>query len=338
VVYVGYTPGYTGSYVYHNTIFYGSGWYYQPWVSPYFYYPRHSTWGWNISYNPWSGWNFGLSWGWGPFGVSYYTGGYWHQNHYWHHRHYGRWGPGHYRPRHYGHRDYGRDRYAHKGDRRRDQGRDQGRNGRGRSRIEPVRPSDLRQKANIRDANHAARQTLLLADSSGNVYRKADRGPDHRTGRRTDRNDADRRSSKLAKGAKHRTMPVVPPTGERNAGRRSSKPAKGAKHRTMPVVPPTGERNAGGNRDRASNEKGRRRSAQTTTITSARPAQIRASDKEPRQNGSRPGPKAQSSQKSGRNNSPPVQRAPQRSTKRASSQRGRSSSGKRARVSRPKKL
>jgi len=123
VVYVGYTPGYTGSYVYHNTIFYGSGWYYQPWVSPYYYYPRHSTWGWNVSYNPWSGWNFGLSWGWGPFSVSYYTGGYWHQNHYWHHRHYGRWGPGRYRPRHYGHRGHGRDRYAHHNDRRRGDGR-----------------------------------------------------------------------------------------------------------------------------------------------------------------------------------------------------------------------
>ena len=80
VVYVGYTPGYMGSYVYRNTIFYGTGWYYQPWVSPYYYYPRHSTWGFNVSYNYWSGWNFGLSWGWGPFSVSYYSGGYWHHN------------------------------------------------------------------------------------------------------------------------------------------------------------------------------------------------------------------------------------------------------------------
>ena len=58
VVYVGYTPGYLGSYVYHNTLFYGSGWYYDPWVSPYYYYPRHGTWGFNVSYNSWSGWNF----------------------------------------------------------------------------------------------------------------------------------------------------------------------------------------------------------------------------------------------------------------------------------------
>ena len=99
VVYVGYTPGYTGSYVYRNTIFYGTGWYYRPWVSPYYYYPRFSTWGFNVSYNSWSGWNFGLSWGWGPFSVGYYSGGYWHHNHYWHHRHHGRWGPGRYRHR-----------------------------------------------------------------------------------------------------------------------------------------------------------------------------------------------------------------------------------------------
>jgi hypothetical protein len=115
VVYVGYTPGYTGSYVYYNTIFYGSGWYYPPWVSPYYYYPRYSTWGFNVSYNPWYGWSFGLSWGWGPFSVGYYSGGYWHNNHYWHHRYYGHWGPGGYRPRpvHYGRYGYGRDRYGH---------------------------------------------------------------------------------------------------------------------------------------------------------------------------------------------------------------------------------
>jgi hypothetical protein len=123
VVYVGYTPGYTGSYVYRNTIIYGSGWYYSPWVSPYYYYPRYSTWGFNVAYNPWSGWNFGLSWGWGPFSFSYYSGGYWHHNHYWHHRHYGRWGPGRYRhrPAHHGH---GYNRYGHNNRRYNDYGHD----------------------------------------------------------------------------------------------------------------------------------------------------------------------------------------------------------------------
>jgi hypothetical protein len=79
VVYVGYTPGYVGSYVYGPTLVYGTGWYYRPWVSPYYYYPRYSTWGFNVAYSDWGGWSFGLSWSWGPgWNTSYYTGGYWH--------------------------------------------------------------------------------------------------------------------------------------------------------------------------------------------------------------------------------------------------------------------
>ncbi len=99
VVYVGYTPGYTGSYVYYDTIVYGTGWYYRPWVSPYYYYPRYNTWGFNVSYNPWYGWSFGLSWGWGPFYAGYYSGGYWHHGHHWYNPRYSYWGPRGYRPR-----------------------------------------------------------------------------------------------------------------------------------------------------------------------------------------------------------------------------------------------
>jgi hypothetical protein len=227
VVYVGYTPGYMGSYVYHNTLFYGSGWYYSPWVSPFHYYPRHSTWGFNVSYNWWNGWSFGLSWGWGPFSVGYYSGGYWHRNHYWHHRHFGRWGPGRYRPRpiHHGHggnryadRGHGRGGYGrnaergHRSDyrerndnlyrdgaqqariadtrdrrprtpgRRRDDSVRQPNYGElkkgGRSRTEPVRASEIRAKANERDANYIASRNSLLADNRGNVYSKAGRQPD----------------------------------------------------------------------------------------------------------------------------------------------------------------
>jgi len=125
VVYVGYTPGYVGSYVYRNTIFYGTGWYYRPWVSPYYYYPRFSTWGFNVSYDPWYGWGFGLSWSWGPFSVGYYPGGYWHHNHYWYRPHYGYWGPGRYRPHHH----HGHDRYAYGNHHRNSRDRYDGRNG-----------------------------------------------------------------------------------------------------------------------------------------------------------------------------------------------------------------
>ncbi|MEE4293473.1 MAG: hypothetical protein V2I79_05815 [Xanthomonadales bacterium] len=106
VVYVGYTPGYLGSYVYRRTVFYGSGYYYAPWVTSRWYYPHHRTWGFHVRYDPWYGWNFGVSWAWGPFSFSYWPGGHWHHHHRWHHRHYGYWGPHGYRPRHHYRHDY----------------------------------------------------------------------------------------------------------------------------------------------------------------------------------------------------------------------------------------
>ena len=88
VVYVGYTPGYYGSYVYHGTVIYGTGYWYRPWYH-YHYYPRPVTWGFGIHYNPWTGWGFsyGVSYGWMTFG--------------WHSYHRRWWGPCGYR---YGYR------------------------------------------------------------------------------------------------------------------------------------------------------------------------------------------------------------------------------------------
>ncbi len=97
VVYVGYLPGYVGSYPYYGTVVYGTGHYYRPWIGPVYYYPRPYTWGFNVSYNPWTGWGFGLSFsagffnfsvGWGSAYRPYHPpcwGGGW-------------WGPGGYRP------------------------------------------------------------------------------------------------------------------------------------------------------------------------------------------------------------------------------------------------
>ena len=78
VVYVGYTPGYLWSFPYYGVPVYGTGWYYPPYWGRY-YYPRTPTWGLHVGYNPWTGWNFGVSWsngflsvgarwssGWGP--------------------------------------------------------------------------------------------------------------------------------------------------------------------------------------------------------------------------------------------------------------------------------
>jgi len=84
VVYVGYTPGYYGSYYYSGAVVYGSGWYYTPWYGPY-YYPRYPTWGFHVSYNPWTGWGVGVSWTNGPFRFTFSSHGSW-------------WGVGGYRP------------------------------------------------------------------------------------------------------------------------------------------------------------------------------------------------------------------------------------------------
>lgn len=74
VVYVGYTPGYMWSFPYYGVPVYGTGWYYPPYWGRY-YYPRPPTWGFHVGYNPWNGWNFGVSWSNGFFSVGASWGG-----------------------------------------------------------------------------------------------------------------------------------------------------------------------------------------------------------------------------------------------------------------------
>ena len=83
VVYVGYRPGYLWSFPYYGVPVYGSGWYYRPYPGPW-YYPRPPTWGFNVGYNPWTGWSYGVSWsnGFFSFGVRF-GGGYHHHHHGW---------------------------------------------------------------------------------------------------------------------------------------------------------------------------------------------------------------------------------------------------------------
>jgi hypothetical protein len=101
VVYVGYTPGYYGSYYYQGCVVYGTGYWYRPWYSPYYYYPRPCTWGFGVHYNPYTGWGFsvGITNGW--FSVRVGTG-------------YGYWGPRGYYPgyRHGYHHGYRHGFYA----------------------------------------------------------------------------------------------------------------------------------------------------------------------------------------------------------------------------------
>src|SRR5690606_20579972 len=115
VVFTGYTPGYLGSYVQAGTVIYGTGYYYNPWHSTYWY-PRPYTWGFNMHYNPWYGWGFGASWGYNWFYPSW--------NYYGYYRPYswGWWGPYAYCPPvatwyghgHYDHGYHGTRYYGHR--------------------------------------------------------------------------------------------------------------------------------------------------------------------------------------------------------------------------------
>ena len=163
VVYVGYTPGYYGSYYYHGAVVYGSGWYYNPWYGPH-YYPRYPTWGFHVTYNPWYGWGVGVSWTNGPFRFTFSSHGSW-------------WGVGGYRP-------YPRP-YVHGGYRKTNINIDNSINiGGGRNRPE-TRPNvydrpDNRARNVERPAvpsNRQARpvnnvQNNVLTDYSGNVYQR----------------------------------------------------------------------------------------------------------------------------------------------------------------------
>lgn len=69
-VQVGYTPGYTGSYIDDDgLIVYGTGYAYTPWIGNVWYGPP-VTWGlgFGLAWTPWWGWSFdaGFGWGWGP--------------------------------------------------------------------------------------------------------------------------------------------------------------------------------------------------------------------------------------------------------------------------------
>jgi hypothetical protein len=74
-VYVGYTPGYMGCYVYGPTVVYGTGFYYPPWYGAMFF-PGPITWGFGMHYNPWYGWGMsvGYSAGFFAFGMGMAVG------------------------------------------------------------------------------------------------------------------------------------------------------------------------------------------------------------------------------------------------------------------------
>jgi len=105
VVYIGYTPGYTGTYVAGPTVVYGTGYNYSPFYDAY-YYPRPSTFGYSMIYNPWVGWSMGFSMSMGLFAASFWSSAAWYG---------GWWGPSSYWPYYGGYCSsyYGSDSYSY---------------------------------------------------------------------------------------------------------------------------------------------------------------------------------------------------------------------------------
>jgi hypothetical protein len=172
VVYVGYYPGYTGSYVYYGTIVYGTGYYYRPWYGT-VYYARPATWGFHVRWNPWYGWSFGFSYSTGPFHFHMGWGG-WH--------HHGWWGPvgyrgyryGYHRGWHHGYRAGARAGYRHGYYAGR---RDAARNNIYRTQRNSSRAVTRSQQATRQQPRASqGRQNNVYTDRSGNVYRRGSDG------------------------------------------------------------------------------------------------------------------------------------------------------------------
>lgn len=99
VVYVGYTPGYYGTYVWGPTIVYGTGYRYRPWYRR-VYYGWPGTWGFHARWSPWYGWSFGFGYSAGFY--SFGSGWHVHWGGRYRHGHGGWYGPAGWRPPYWG--------------------------------------------------------------------------------------------------------------------------------------------------------------------------------------------------------------------------------------------
>jgi hypothetical protein len=171
VVYVGYTPGYTNTYVYNNTIVYGTGYWYSGWYGHY-YYPRPVTWGFHVRWNPWHGWGIGFSYGYGPFRFSIGYGG-WYRG--------GWWGPGRRHAYRRGYRHGRRSGYRagyRAGSRNSSRNNMYGSKGnKARTRSQPA--TAHKRQATKRGSTNRANN--VYADKKGNVHRKTDQGWEKRS-------------------------------------------------------------------------------------------------------------------------------------------------------------
>ena len=173
VVYVGYLPGYTGTYVYNTTIVYGTGYYYPGWYRTR-YYPRYSTWGFHVRYNPWGGWSFGLSYSTGPF--TFYIGrGGWYRG--------GWWGPRRYRGYRRGYRHgYRRGhRSGYRAGYRAGQRNANRQNMYNSNRNQSRSTSQSQQRNRAKAGTASGRSNNVYADRDGNVHRRTNQGWEQRS-------------------------------------------------------------------------------------------------------------------------------------------------------------
>jgi len=167
IIYVGYTPGYTNTYIYGTTIIYGTGYWWPGWYGHH-YYPRPATWGYHVRWNPYTGWGYGLSYSSGPFIFTIGYGGWYHG---------GWWGPASY----HGYRHAYRHSYRHgayagyrAGYRA---GQHQAKQNIYRNQNNKVRakPTQLPSKQ-ARAKPSTNRKNNVYTDKKGNVHRKTDQG------------------------------------------------------------------------------------------------------------------------------------------------------------------
>ncbi len=173
---MGYTSGYTHTYVYNTTIVYGSGYHYYGYCYPYYYcYPYHSTWGYHVRYHHWYGWRGGFSYCSGPFR---FTIGYgrWYRG--------GWWGPGRYRGYRRGYR-HGYRKGTSAGYRA---GYRQGKRNAAQRNIYKSQGNKARVKFassspenKVKAAGKSNRPNNVYADKNGNVHRKTQQGWEKKT-------------------------------------------------------------------------------------------------------------------------------------------------------------
>lgn len=244
-VYVGYTPGYLGSYIYRGVVWYGTGYYYRPWFGRY-YYPRPLTWGFGAYYSPWYGWSYGVGWGRFHYAAGFTAGlitsAIWRN----HRRNW--YGPGGYHSRRYDnyrrkyHRaDHYRNRnnlYDRPRNRDRNQFKDRPRNRDFEARYNGKNRKELANRKNMRPKGDRANN--VFADKNGKIYRQNKDGSwNRRDGKKWEkanfeRPGGERPATRPAQRPAAKTPAVQRPAAKKPAAKKQAARKSAAQKRAKP--------------------------------------------------------------------------------------------------------